>query len=144
MNATELDDIHLEELEELEDEDDRRPTRPTMRSGISLEQANFAEHAELEWRLYHRGRYAPEHHKLGAPTLARLDRMYQRLAHARDVDEMARIIHDAFATEEERRAALVPLLGVLYPLAFFDEKMETKDIVRLLAHHERRTPAHAL
>src|SRR5258706_1408025 len=46
------------------DEDTERPTRPALQSGVqlgaNLNEVNFGQRAELEWRLYHRGRFAPE------------------------------------------------------------------------------------
>jgi hypothetical protein len=109
-------------------------------SRISLN-SSFSERSELEWRLHHRGRFAPEHHTLPVVTLSRIDAMYERLQSSRSLEEAIRMVHDAFVHEDERRAALVPLLGLLYPLAYFDDKMPTPDIVRLVAHHERRKPA---
>lgn len=109
-------------------------------SRISLN-SSFGQRSELEWRLYHRGRFAPEYHTLPVVTLTRVDAMFERLQSAHSLDEAIRIVQDSFVHEDERRSALVPLLGILYPLAFFDDKMLTPDIVRLIAHHERRKPA---
>lgn len=112
-------------------------------SRLSLN-TSFGERSELEWRLYHRGRFAPEHHALPVITLSRIDAMYERLQSSRSMEESIRTVHDAFVHEDERRSALVPLLGLLYPLAYFDDKMPTPDIVRLVAHYERRKPAKPL
>jgi hypothetical protein len=127
---------------DLEDDDEpieAEQSRPQLKSG--LDEASFGKRAELEWRLYHRGRFAPEHHTISLATLERLDALFDRLPHAQSMEESIRFIQCAFVHEDERRAALVPLLGVLYPLAYFDDKMPTADIVRLIAHHERRKPA---
>ena len=130
----------------LEDDDDRptprdRQQRPPFESGVSLgaglDERSFAQRAELEWHLHHRGRFALEHHKIAIATLERLDAMFDRLPNARSLEEAIRCVHDSFVHDDERRAGLVPLLGVLYPLAFFDGTMPTEDI----AHHERRKPA---
>jgi hypothetical protein len=112
-------------------------------SRISLS-ASFGQRSELEWRLYHRGGFAPEYHTLPIVTLTRIDAMFERLQSANGMDDAIRTVQDAFVHEDERRSALVPLLGLLYPLAYFDDKMLTPDIVRLVAHHERRKPAKPL
>jgi len=124
------------------EEDDEDISRPQLKSG--LDEASFGERADLEWRLYHRGRFAPEHHHISINTLQRLDALFDRLPRATSIEEASGMIEAAFVHEDERRAALVPLLAVLYPLAYFDDKMPTKDIVRLIAHHERRKPAKPL
>jgi hypothetical protein len=163
----------------LEDDPDDRPTlhsrrsfaaekdavRPPMKSGVvlttSLDDLSFGERADLEWRLYHRGRFAAEHHKLNVLTLRRLDAMYERLTvscptqtrppsscptqtRPPSLEEATNIVRAAFLTDDERRAALVPLLTILYPLAYFDEQMPTPDVVRLIAHAEVRRPAQRL
>jgi len=108
-----------------------------MQSGV-LADGSFSVRAEIEWRLYHRERFAPEHRNVGVATLERLDAMFERLSAAQSIEESIAIVKGAFATDNETRVALVPLLGLLYPLAFFDDKTPTEDIVRLIAHHERR------
>ena len=136
-----------EEIEEIEEELER-PTRPALQSGVqlgvNLDEASFGQRAELEWRLYHRARFAPEFHIISIATLKRLDAMFERLQTVRSMEEAIRCVHDSFVHEDERRAALVPLLGILYPLAYFDDKMPTPDIVRLIAHYEQRKPAKPL
>lgn len=128
-------------------DDDARPTRPALKSGVHLgaclDDVSFSQRADLEFRLYRRGRYAPEYRTISVATLKRLDAMFERLATAASLEEAMREVHGAFVHEDERRAALVPLLGVLYPLAYFDERMPTADVVRLVAHYERRKPAAA-
>jgi hypothetical protein len=140
----EEDDLAAYLVEDDEDED-QRPTRPALQSGIKLgshlDDDSFGQRNDLEWRLYHRGRFAPEYHTISLATLKRIDAMYERLPFARSPEETMKLIHDAFVHEDERRAALVPLLGVLYPVAFFDDTIPTADIVRLIAHYERRKPA---
>ncbi len=146
LPSWDLEDDALED-DALQDADEEveRPTRPALQSGVqlgaNLNEASFGQRAELEWRLYHRGRFAPEYHTISIATLKRVDAMFERMPQAQSMDEAIRCVHDSFVHEDERRAALVPLLAVLYPLAYFDDKMPTPDIVRLIAHHERRKPA---
>lgn len=121
--------------------------RPPARSGVALGanlDAMMGERAELEWRLYHRGRFAAEHHKLSVLTLRRLDAMYERLEGVRSLEEAIRVVRSAFLDDDERRRVLVPLFAILYPLGFFDDRMPVEDVVRLVAHAERRTPAKRL
>ena len=64
------------------------------------------QRAELEWRLYHRGRFAPEYHTISIATLKRVDAMFERLPLAQSMDDSIRCVHDSFVHEDERRAAL--------------------------------------
>ena len=102
----------------------------------------FASRSALESRLHQRGRFAPEHHSVPVATLQRLDAMFDSLPSATTVDDALCVVRTAFANEAEQRAALVPLLSLLFPI--FDDRMPTPDILRLIAHYEMRKPARCL
>jgi hypothetical protein len=97
----------------------------------------FVQRAAIESSLRLRGRFSPELRSLGCGTLERLDAMFEQLAKITSNDEAMRCVHDAFDSERERRAALVPMLALLYPHGFFDEKTPTTEIVRLVARSAR-------
>jgi len=143
-------DVDPDEAEEISsellcDDDEDRPTvRPPARSGVALGEGLdglIGARAEVEWRLFDRGRFAPEHHKLSVPTLRRLDAMFDRLAAARSHDDAVLAVRAAFHDDEERRAALAPLLALLYPLGYFDERMPVRELVDLVARGELRAIA---
>jgi hypothetical protein len=129
----------------LEDDDPRaRVTRPSD-SGVRWSDSlgeQLASRSELEWRLHHRGRFAPEHHSVPVATLQRLDAMFDSLPSATTVEDAICVVRTAFTNEAEQRAALVPLLSLLFPI--FDDRMPTPDIIRLIANHEMRKPARPL
>jgi hypothetical protein len=93
----------------------------------------FVARAAIEASLKLRGRFSPALRPLSCATLERLDAMFERLGKTTTKDEAIRCVHDAFGNERERRAALVPMLDVLYPHGFFDDKTPTMEIVRLIA-----------
>lgn len=97
----------------------------------------FVQRAAIESSLRLRGRFNPQLRSLGCGTLERLDAMFERLGKITAHDDAVRCVHDAFANERERRAALVPMLAILYPLGFFDDKTPTDQIMQLVARSAR-------
>jgi hypothetical protein len=89
--------------------------------------------AAIEASLRQRGRFSPALRTLSYATLERLESMFERLGKTTSTEEAIRCVHDAFVNERERRAALVPMLDILYPMGFFDEKTPTQELVRLVA-----------
>jgi hypothetical protein len=93
----------------------------------------FVARAAIEHSLRQRKRYTPELRHLSYATLERLDAMFERLSHHTSQEQAEKCILGSFTSENERRAALVPMLAVLYPLGFFDEHTPTELIARLVA-----------
>lgn len=93
----------------------------------------FVARAAIEHSLKQRGRYTPELRHLSYATLERLDAMFERLTHLTSERQAIECILGSFANEAERRAALVPMLALLYPRGFFDERTPTDLIARLIA-----------
>lgn len=129
----ELDSNDLEEID--------APSRSPSDSGVRWSE-EFASRAQLEQRLQRRGRFALQHRNVPLATLKRLDAMFDSLTSATTIEDAVCVLRSAFTNEAEQRAALVPLLALLSPM--FDEKMPTRDVLRLIAHHEMRSPALAI
>ena len=97
----------------------------------------FVARAAIEASLRQRGKFSPELRTLSCATLERLENMWVRLEKATTKDEAVRCVHDAFTNERERRAALVPMLDLLHPHGFFDDKTPTAVVVSLVARSVR-------
>lgn len=93
----------------------------------------FVARAAIEHSLRQRNRYTPSLRNLSYATLEKLDAMFERLSHVTSEQQGIQTILGSFSNEAERRAALVPMLELLYPLGFFDERTPTDLIARLVA-----------
>lgn len=93
----------------------------------------FVARAAIEHSLRQRERYTPALRNLSYATLEKLDAMFERLSRVTSEQQGVQTILASFSNEAERRAALVPMLELLYPLGFFDERTPTDLIARLVA-----------
>jgi len=93
----------------------------------------FVARTAIEHSLRQRNRYSPALRNLSYATLEKLDAMFERLSHVTSERQAIQTILASFSNEAERRAALVPMLELLYPLGFFDERTPTDLIARLVA-----------